>query len=417
MRRRRRGAPPFARAARGLAAAAVVGALGWKIIAFAAADLLAASDPVAALVFVPADPTASVFLAERLLSKRPAEIDAAARQSTLLLRRDPLAPGALSLLGAAAAQKGEAERATRMFEAAGAHLPIDLVAHGALYGRAVSRGDVAAALSELDILLRGRLVVATRVGASLGALLETAPQSEAGLADLLATAPPWRGVLFAQLATDMQDADVLIRLHDRLCASAAPPGLEETRALLDRLLRDRRFDAAYRVWSESLPPERRAHDPLYNGRFQFPLTGLPFDWQIAPARGAAASVEPRGGEGVLTVDFSGARIAVAPVRHLLALPAGDYVFSGLAAAQALEAARGLRWRLACLDDPSGALGATESLSGTVPPRPFEVAFSVPADGCATQTLLLELPARIAAEMQIGGTARFSRLAIVAAPSR
>lgn len=394
------------------AAAATAGLLACQVIAFALGDRLAARDPEAALWLDGAHPTGTAFLIEQRLAETPADLAGAAEAAARLLQRDPLAPGALSLYGAVAARRGETERAERMFRVAAAHLSVDLVAHGALYDRALGSRDGAAALAELDILLRARPMLAPQIAGSVGSLLALGPSVEQGLADLLARAPPWRLALLDQLATSIEDAGALARLHGLLRARGAPPSVVETRALLERLLRERAVDQAYLAWLDWLPQDRLgALGLLYNGRFDIPLTDLPFDWQITPVRGAAAKVAQADGEAVLKVEFFDTRVAFRHVRHLLTLPAGHYAFTGLAAADNLETDRGLRWRIACFEDPWGELATTPLLQGTRPPSAFRATFVVPAEHCAAQTLVLELPARIDAERQISGAARFSRLDI------
>ena len=208
-----------------------------------------------------------------------------------LLARDPLAPGALTLLATATARAGDLARAARMFQVAGAHLPIDLSAHAALFDLALPARDAASALAELDILLRARPFLAPRMGAPVGALLALGQKAEQGFAELLARAPPWRGALLVEINGHLADSDALVRLHDRLRASPAPPTLEETRVLLLRLLSDGAIDQAYLAWLNKLAPETLADlGLLYNGRFRRPPTNLPFDWELTPVRGAKAFV-------------------------------------------------------------------------------------------------------------------------------
>jgi hypothetical protein len=394
------------------AAAAAACLLAWKIAAFAAADALAARAPEDALEIDGDHPTAAVFLIERRLAARPPDAAGAAAAATRLVARDPLAPGALSLLAAATSLGGDKPRAERMFRVAAAHLPIDLVAHGALYERALASRDAAAALAELDILLRARPFLAQKLAASIGRLLALGSDAETGLADLLASAPPWRRQLVYHLSETIRDPAALARIYGQLRGGGARPSDEEMRMLLERLVRDHDIDGAYLAWLDSLPPQRLSElGLLYNGQFQHPIANLPFDWQIAWVRGAAASVARIEGEGVLEVGFYDARVPFQHVRHLLTLPPGRYAFDGMESAENLENERGLRWRLSCLDDPNGALATTPPLRGAQPPRPFRMVFAVPAEGCGAQILVLELPARIASELQISGAARYWRLDI------
>jgi hypothetical protein len=391
----------------------LVGLLAWRILSHAAADLLAADEPQAALFWEDANPTALTILTQKELEKSDeAHSRAATKYAARLISRDPLAPGALSLYGMATARMGEVERAEKILHVAAAHLPIDLIAHGWLYERALKKADLSTALTELDVLLRGRPFITPQIGPSVAALIGTDAEGEAGFVRLLSTSPPWRPSLLAYLSSNLKDADSLVRLFGRLQTSAAPATAEEMRPYLDRLVRDGKLEQAYLAWLSQLPPDRLSHlGLLYNNRFQHPVSNLPFDWQIIPVSGASVEVVAEGKESVLNVEFYGARVSFAHVTHLLMLPPGKYAFSGSGQTENLDNERGLRWRIYCTSDSAGALATTDFLKKTTPPHSFRVTFSVPPTACTTQMLVLEIPARIAIETEVSGSARFSNLSI------
>ena len=178
----------------------------------------------------------------------------------------------------ATARLGEVERAERIFHVAAAHLPIDLVAHSWLYDRALAKGELLAALAELDILLRGRPFMTPRIGPSVEALIGATPEGEAGFGRLLSTSPPWRSSFLAYLSSNLKDVDALVRLFGQLQISVAPATVDEMRPYLYRLVREGRFDQAYLGWFNHLPADRLSHlGLLYNDRFQYPVSNLPFD--------------------------------------------------------------------------------------------------------------------------------------------
>jgi len=385
--------------------------LASKIVSFGAADVLAARDPAAALLRDASHADALTLLAQRQLTAQRPELSAATR----LVAVDPLAPGALSLYAAGLGRLGETARADHAMSVAAAHLPIDLIADTWLFKRALQSGDAAAALEALDTGLRARPYAAYESGGSAARLLALGPSAEEGFALRLAAAPPWREQLLESLALNAPDAAPLQRLQERLRASAAPPTQKETRALLERLVRDGRYDAAYLAWLNSLPAAKLSTlGLLYNGALTEPVSNLPFDWQIAPPRGSTALVVDDRGERRLALDFFGARVAFSHVRHLLALPPGAYVFSGESEARALVNDRGLRWRIFCVEDPAGALAVTPALQGSAQRSAFRVAFTVPAEACRAQMLLLEIPAQIESDWRISGSARYARLAVAPA---
>jgi hypothetical protein len=348
--------------------------------------------------------------AQEALQRKPPDSSAAAR----LVASDPLAPGALTLQALARAQLGETAPADAAMSVAGAHLPIDLLAHSYLFERALRVHDVSAALAELDISLRARPYTTQAVAGAVARLLRDLPDAEAEFARLLARGPLWRRSLLEGFAA-LKEADPadLQRIYARMRALSSPPTAEEMRFLLQRFLRDGRVEEAYLAWLDHLPREGLERlGLLYNADFSEPVENMPFDWELAAQRGAEITVTTaEDGAKALQAEFFGSRAAITHARHLLTLAPGDYVFSGLAEARGLETERGLRWRLACHEEPNGEIGVTPLLQGSRPAQPFRVEFTVPAEGCATQILQLELPARIGSEQQILGAARYARLAL------
>ncbi|MDE2579464.1 MAG: hypothetical protein KGL46_11705 [Hyphomicrobiales bacterium] len=401
--------------------AIIVGAmLAWRILVHTGADFFAADDPARAIGWEPGNPAALTLLARDNLEK-PDEIHsrAALDYATRLLLRDPLADGALAMVGLAVSALGDQQRAARIMATAGAHGPTDLASHAWLYEQALKRGDEFAALSELDILLRGRPGIAGNIGGSVVALIGRDPQSEAQFVKLLAQRPPWRPYLLQYLSNNLPDHQALVRLFARLQESPAPPTSEDVAVMLARLVRDRDYDAAYFGWFNALPKDRLSKlGMLYNGSFEYPLTKMPFDWEFASTPAATFEVAQDGDERALKVEFYGVSQPFANVSHLLALAPGNYAFSGLARTEGFEAPRGLRWRIFCVAAQGAApvdLGATDLLTKSGPPQQLKATFTVPATGCSNQTLILEIPARIASEQGASGIVAFSKMAINPAP--
>jgi hypothetical protein len=122
-----------------------------------------------------------------------------------------------------------------------------------------------------------------------------------------------------------------------------------------------------------------------------------------------ARVELENDEQVLNTEFFGGRVKFEHVSHLLNLAAGTYRFGGRERSQGLQNERGLRWRISCVRDTTETLGTTEPLDGDVPWREFGVDFVVPTGKCFYQTLVLELPARVALETEIRGRVSYGAL--------
>ncbi|PPD41661.1 MAG: hypothetical protein CTY15_13185 [Methylocystis sp.] len=393
-------------------------ALAWMICVRTLADMLAAESPLDALFWDPAHPVALGNVATTELERagndaeRRVNARRAADYAGRLVARDPFASGGLSLFGATQDRLGaKPERVAKIMRVAGKNLPIDIVAHGWLYDYAARTANAADMLTELDILLRGRPSLGPKFVPSVLALLAARPEAEAGLVNLLAASPIWRSPFLFYLCTQPGDSDRLLRIFNRLRQTAAPPAMSEVGPLIDRLLAEQKVDQAYLLWVDSLPAERLTKlGLLYNHDFEYPLTGLPFDWRFVAAKGVAITVEGEEKRRKLNVEFQGGRVQFRNVSHLLVLAPGKYALNGVSQTEGLENARGLRWRLYCVASTT-VLAETSVVKGTTAPKRFRNEFVVPDAGCELQNLVLEIPSRIASEEQVSGMASYSDLGI------
>jgi tetratricopeptide (TPR) repeat protein len=404
-----------ARRLAGLACAVLVcGLLGWGAFYVALGDALGARKPEAAFELDPRRAALAVAFADRALgNEEPEEIARAQDMLREALRVNPLAPRLVTALALVEDSRARGERARALMRAAGDAFVRDEAAQAWLFEDSLKAGDYAAAVRRLDHALR---VAPGRVDATLRGLLPFVgvEPAAAPLAEVLAQAPPWREqalILFARRA----DVGFLWSLHQKLKASAAPAEPEELRAYLERLVEERMFEDAYAVWAETLPADRLARaGPLYNSRFQYPVTNTPFDWTITEAPGRVTRVVGEPGRRRLQVDFFGGRVPYRDVRHMMMLSPGDYRFVGLERAMNLRTERGLKWRIVCAMDGE-TLGETGLLAGEVAWRPFVVEFTVP-EGCIAQTLQLELAARVALEQVVSGGAAYGGLVVEPRPA-
>ncbi|SFU47049.1 hypothetical protein SAMN02799631_00792 [Methylobacterium sp. 174MFSha1.1] len=337
---------------------------------------------------------------------------AAVAQAEARLRVEPLSAEAYAVLALAAEKAGEEERADRLMAIAAAWWPRDRLVRAWLLTRALRRGEARTAMAQLDLALRAFPDSLDDLTRALSPLL-VEPGLRAALAERLAENPPWR-TRFIQVAVRLwREPQALVALLEHV--QTAPPGLgaDELRPYLMRLLADGQVDEAYAVWLRSLAPGARAGlTYLYNGDLRSPVTQMPFDWRMPALPGATAVVSEAGGTPILSVGFLGGRVPGQPVVHELVLASGDYRLTGRVRTDRLHSARGIRWRIACLSDPSGALGVTGPFAGTAAWREFDMTFTVPDEGCPAQSLGLEADARTASETQASGVVSFSGLDLV-----
>lgn len=396
--------------------------LAWEIVTKTMAVVYETADPERALKWDPRHATALLELAQRLgifelAGKIPAQahLEQARDLAERALRFDPLAPRALTYLGRIAEREGNARQAVALMELAGERALRDAIAQAWLVNHALSRGDFAGALPPLDAILRTQPEALDQALPLLAAFISD-PRAAAPLVRLMGTDPPWRAQFLNAVASRIVDRAALGRFYADLQAGPHPPSQQELQPYLDRLVKDGLFKEAYAAWVETLPPGRRA-DPatLYNGAFQYPLSGSEFDWKVVQSLGA--DVEVAGGAAAeartLRIEFSGARVDFRNVNHLLALPPGTYRLTGEVEAEALQTERGLWWRVFCAGRPDLSLGQTELVAASMPWHAFTLSFAVPANVCQAQVLQLELPARVALEEVIAGVVSYRNLAIVA----
>jgi hypothetical protein len=379
------------------------------IVRLGAGDVLKASNPALALWFDPGQSDARVTLLQIRWLADEGKIDDAATGAREALAYSPLSPRALTFLAQLSEHNGDRAKAAALMQWASRVDQRSLDAQLWLLNQDIKEARVPDAFRRMDALFRGQNLRDKLVPA-LAPIL-TSEAYRASLIALLRTEPTWRSLL-TQLAASAKDLAGLGRLYTALRATDNPPTTVELETFLTRLVGEDRFDEAYLQWTQSLPPERLTKlGYLYNGRFQYPVNNLPFDWVFSPVDGALARAEIENRQRILDVDFFGGRVPFQHVSHFLSLPPGSYKFSGQERSQNLQNERGLRWRIACVGKNGATLGATELMAGDTPWREFGVGFDVPADNCPYQNLVLELPARTAIEAEIVGGASYANLEI------
>lgn len=394
--------------------------LGWQIFAETIAVSYQTADPERALSWDPHLAPALIELAEsRINSYRGVANATALIQARTLaqqaLRFDPLASFALTDLGLIAEKQGDSAKAAILMGLAGERKLRDEAAQGWLVNEALDRGDFTDALSHLDAVMRTH-PEALDENSSLLVVLASEPPTMRLLTYLIGTNPPWRAWFLNTVAPKIGNRIALQHFYAELQTGPHPLNAQEVQPYLDRLVKDGLVRAAFDAWIAMLPPDRRAGaEMLYNGGFEYPLSGSEFDWQIVQTLGADVKVVGGGGgkPGALRIEFSGARVDFRNVTHLLVLRPGIYRLSGEVEAESLHAERGLWWRLSCLGSGLN-LGETELVADSASSRAFSLIFTIPAANCQAQVLQLELPARIPTERAIAGVIWFRDLAIASA---
>ena len=390
--------------------------LGWRVMATGWAAHLANATPEAALKWQPGQPDAALLIAEKSLREQP---QASARLARAAITAAPLDARGYRLLAQSTLASGRNDEAARLYAIAAARGPRDLPSQAWLVSRELAGGNYPDALARMDLMLRVEPEVSTQLFPVLLAMAMHAPLQPT-LSKLLQTVPPWRSSFVPYAIAQAPDSANVFGLIENLRHSPTGLSAQESGGWIDRLAHDHRWGSAYLVWVSTLPDVAHAHiGNVYNGSFEQEPSLQGFDWRferIAGARIARAPVAGTDGQLALQVAFEDRRVPFQHVRQLLALGPGAYRFSGRTRLDQLSSERGLVWTLTCAED-GRVLGETEPFSGQQDWRAFQLLFTVPDVNCGGQWLTLRLPARIASEQRISGTAWFDSLQIERTPTQ
>lgn len=326
------------------------------------------------------------------------------RATKAALAVNPFDERALALFGLSLEASGKSKAAREaMTQAANRSLRTPLP-HLWLYNQLLYEGQFSRAFWHADVILRSRPEFRQIVFQSFREISEN-PVAIDQLVSELEKKPPWRSLFLVWIAKDPAFVDRAAALTVKLQQGRTPPSDYELAPLLNQLVSLKDYDQAFFLWLRTLPNDKFANlDYLFNGNFDFPITGLPFDWSFTSTPGAEISVESNSGaDNALHIQFYAGRVPFHGVRKLLVLPPGRYSLQGRENAVDLDTRRGLVWKVICADASSEPLAQTGSLNGTVGWRRFEVALQVPwGDRCSAQWLTLELDARVTLDNEVGG---------------
>jgi hypothetical protein len=334
------------------------------------------------------------------------------------LRKDPLNARAFRLLGQVA--EGDPKEQQRFMEAAARRSLHERVAVYWMMRQSYEDQDYAASLRYADILLRVRPDLLSYAMPILGKIAEH-ERTSANLQKLLAANPPWRPAFFHYLPGNILDAltplEILLSLKD----TSNPPSSADLEAYLGLLTRKGFYDLAYYTWLQFLPAKQLAKvGLLFNGDFEVPSSGLPFDWTFVAGSGVAIEVAERPDKDsghVLKLRFGPGRVSRLGVSQLVTLQPGTYRFKGRHNADVVSE-RGLLWRISCAGKKPTKLGESSPVArGAVGGwQPFSFSFKVPDEGCPAQLVQLAFDARSASEQFISGSIEYDDLQIEREPA-
>jgi hypothetical protein len=377
------------------------------IVADTAGHNLKTSDPDGGLLLAPWEPVALDELAERQLTSNSGELSSVEDLARRALVSDPLDSRALSLLGLVAERKGDLARAEALMSLGAARSWRNPAPHVWLFAQAIRRGKFEEALAQADGLLRVYPKYEETIFPVL-TIFGTDPRALAALEGALAASPPWRRSFLARAIVTGANDRLMTQLYQSLIHSRQPPTADEMKPYLDRLILVGRFEEGYQDWRATSAPAETAGRYPYNGNFEAPLNGLPFNWVFDGVSGAEIQITEapdRGNSHALRIQFSGARAKLGRVGQLLMLAPGSYDLELAVKSSSLRTERGPVWQISCAESRV-LLAETKPVTGTTPWTDLKIRFSVPSSGCNAQWLQLIVPARTASESEIEGEVWF-----------
>ena len=363
---------------------------------------------------VTAEPAAPVepepIAAHKQTKLSPAELGKIQSLAEAAIREDPLNARAFRILGQVSEVTSDEDRTEALMKTAARRSQLESVAVYWMMRKSYQDKDYKEALRYADILLRTRPQTLPYVIPLLGKIAED-PFGAGDLKLLLANNPPWRPQFlsyFPQAITDARTPlDILLSLRD----SANPPTGQDLKPYLNFLIQHGFFDLAYYTWLQFLPPERLAQaGHLFNGGFDRPPSGTPFDWTLTKGTGVAAQVGASGdkpGERGLSLQFGPGRVDYHDISELIILSSGGYKFHGRYKGD-LVSERPLEWRVVCAGKDQNVIGRGLVTRGgsTTQWKDLDFSFTVPVANCPAQYVKLVFDARSASEKFISGSISF-----------
>lgn len=323
--------------------------LGYIAVTHSLAQVLRRDSPARAHALAPDDGRITAQLATKLASADAdaalrAESDRLARQA---LRQDPTAVAAVATLGLNAQIAGDSKAARRYFAYSDKLSRRDLKTRLWMIEDAVARDDIPEALRNYDIALRtSRSAPDILYPVLASAISDMTIRAE--LVRTLAAQPSWSQGFIAFVGGNGPDAQAAAILFRALRNARVPISNTAQAAVINRLIADARYDAAWAYYASVWPAadRRRSRDPQFAANLESPSS---FDWTSLGGNSGVATVIQSGPQGGL-FDFAAPASVGGPLlQQMQLLPPGDYLLEGRSIdIDQLEGARPY-WVLVCLD--------------------------------------------------------------------
>jgi hypothetical protein len=228
--------------------------------------------------------------------------------------------------------------------------------------------------------------------------------------------PKWWPAFFNFLVANKQTPlDLLARLHTARLQSVVPISDSETTPYVTRLIADKQWSDAHKIWLAGLPNEwQRLQALVYDGGFEGERHNTGFDWYLVAHPQLKISQEltyGMVGRKALHIRLNNAQhIPFQHVSQRLVLAPAQYQLSLRVRADNLRTSKGLQWRLRCEND-NRLLAETEVLRDSTPWKTVNATIAIPPDTCPVQILRLEASSTYAHDQLFAGDLWFDEVQI------
>ncbi len=346
------------------------------------------------------------------LTKGERQTLANSEKQTLLT--EPLSENALSNIAVLALGDGDKILADRIFRLAAAQNVRNFVTNAFVIDALFAKEQFSEALLHIDGLLRTQPLQSDRLFSTLGAVART----EAGmmpLLDMLANTPPWRRNFINFAGSDATNPDVLYSIFVEMRAKKFSISDDEIRTYLKKYIDQKRFDKAYFVWLDLLNEKQLTKVKLlYDGEFDTQFQNLFFDWTIKELPGVSITRVMRPGgrdDHALFVDLTMAKPNLNLVEQILLLPMGNYHLTSEVKSKSYKSNSELQWQIRCADKTT-AMAVLSSTVGSGNWVKLEADFTLPAQDCLHQKLVLRAIGSNLESETMSGQIYFDKLRIV-----
>jgi hypothetical protein len=307
------------------------------------------------------------------------------------LKASPLFVPAIRALGLVEERKGNVPRAAELMEIAASRSLYEAPSRLWLVSYYAQEREVDRLVVHLNALLNASpylpVEVRTRLMDGLVSLA-LAPETSALVVSELKKNPNWRGPLLRRLAEEAPNARIAAEVFAQLQRGATAPTDGELTPLLQRLIRESRFDEAYLSWVTSLDLTVGAEIAnVYNGGFEQVPANVPFDWNFPRTNLAEVAIAPRAeSDNALRVRLHGGRARFRHATETLYLSPGEYELSGEFRAEAQGAPPQMEWVLECVGGET--VGRAGPFARSLGWSTFTSLFTIP-ENCPGQNLRLQ----------------------------